>query len=265
MEAAEKDPWLREHPPEIEWPGGQSVPVEVSVDEPICQAVSRAHERVTGERPSVEGSAYGADMRFFVRLAKNAVRDVRGRRYRLGSLSRRIRWRLASASRKTRSSGEVDERGPGHPSRFPGPPYSPIYMPPAKSSFHGVVFGLNSFIEKQSHVASPLAPVRCPRILPAGAAYLPHRVPRYGVTPRRLPGRLGRPATTIREFWETPTLRALCRVVDVAQGVARRRARRGLAGGRSNQTCRNDLRSRFGQKKSTRLSIPQPMRRSPHS
>jgi acetylornithine deacetylase len=69
MEAAEKDPWLREHPPEIEWPGGQSVPVEVSVDEPICHAVSRAHERVTGERPSVEGSAYGADMRFFVRLA----------------------------------------------------------------------------------------------------------------------------------------------------------------------------------------------------
>jgi len=69
MEAAEKDPWLREHPPEIEWPGGQSVPVEISVDAPICQAVSRAHERVTGERPSVEGSAFGADMRFFVRLA----------------------------------------------------------------------------------------------------------------------------------------------------------------------------------------------------
>jgi len=69
MEAAEKDPWLREHPPEIEWPGGQSVPVEISVDAPICQAVSRAHERVTGERPSVEGSAFGADMRFFVHLA----------------------------------------------------------------------------------------------------------------------------------------------------------------------------------------------------
>jgi len=69
MEAAEKDPWLREHPPEIEWPGGQSVPVEVPVDAPICQAVSHAHERVTGKRPGVEGSAYGADMRFFVRLA----------------------------------------------------------------------------------------------------------------------------------------------------------------------------------------------------
>jgi acetylornithine deacetylase len=69
MEAANKDPWLRDHPPEVEWPGGQSAPAEVPLDAPICRAVSRAHERVTGEKPGVEGSAYGADMRFFVRLA----------------------------------------------------------------------------------------------------------------------------------------------------------------------------------------------------
>jgi acetylornithine deacetylase len=68
VQAAESDPWLRAHPPEIEWIGGQSVPAEVPVDSPICQAVSRAHERVTGQRPGVEGSAYGADMRFFVRM-----------------------------------------------------------------------------------------------------------------------------------------------------------------------------------------------------
>ena len=69
MEAAKGDPWLRDHPPEVEWPGGQSVPVEVPIDAPICQAVSRAHEQVTGNKPGVEGSAFGADMRFFVRLA----------------------------------------------------------------------------------------------------------------------------------------------------------------------------------------------------
>ena len=69
MEAARGDPWLRDHPPEVEWPGGQSVPVEVPVKAPICQAVSLAHERVTGYQPGVEGSSYGADMRFFVRLA----------------------------------------------------------------------------------------------------------------------------------------------------------------------------------------------------
>ena len=68
-EAAKKDPWLRDHPPKVEWPGGQSAPAEVPEDAPICQAISRAHERVTGKQPGVEGSAYGADMRIFVRLA----------------------------------------------------------------------------------------------------------------------------------------------------------------------------------------------------
>jgi acetylornithine deacetylase len=69
MEAARKDPWLRDHPPEVEWPGGQSVPVGIPVDAPVCRAVSRAHERVTGHKPGIEGSAFGADMRFFVHLA----------------------------------------------------------------------------------------------------------------------------------------------------------------------------------------------------
>ena len=57
MVATERDPWLRDHPPEVEWPGGQSVPVEIPVDAPICRAVSHAHEIVTGQKPGVEGSA----------------------------------------------------------------------------------------------------------------------------------------------------------------------------------------------------------------
>ncbi len=68
MEAAKRDPWLREHPPEVEWIGGQSVPAEMPLDAPICAAVSGAHERVTGRKPGVEGVTYGADMRFFVRI-----------------------------------------------------------------------------------------------------------------------------------------------------------------------------------------------------
>jgi acetylornithine deacetylase len=67
-EAAKGDPWLREHPPKVEWVGGQSAPAEVPPDAPICQAVSGAHERVTGRKPGVEGVTYGADMRFFVRM-----------------------------------------------------------------------------------------------------------------------------------------------------------------------------------------------------
>jgi acetylornithine deacetylase len=65
MSVANRDPWLREHPPEIEWFGGQFAPAETPVDAPIAQAVLRAHERVTGASPSVEGVPYGADMRLF--------------------------------------------------------------------------------------------------------------------------------------------------------------------------------------------------------
>ena len=63
---AERDPWLREHPPELEWFGGQFAPAEVEPNAPICEAVKKAHERVTGETPAVEGVAYGADMRIFI-------------------------------------------------------------------------------------------------------------------------------------------------------------------------------------------------------
>ena len=65
---AGRDAWLGEHPPQLEWIGGQFVPAEVPSDAPICEAVKRAHERVTGEEPGVEGVAYGADMRHFIRF-----------------------------------------------------------------------------------------------------------------------------------------------------------------------------------------------------
>jgi acetylornithine deacetylase len=67
---AERDPWLKEHPPKLEWFGGQFAPAEVPPDAPICEAVKRAHERVTGEEPAVEGVPYGADMRLFIRFGE---------------------------------------------------------------------------------------------------------------------------------------------------------------------------------------------------
>ena len=63
---ARRDPWLREHPPELRWFGGQFAPAEVEPGAPICEALKRAHERVTGEKPPVEGVTYGADMRLFI-------------------------------------------------------------------------------------------------------------------------------------------------------------------------------------------------------
>jgi acetylornithine deacetylase len=60
------DPWLREHPPKLEWFGGQFAPAEVSPSAPICEAVGTAHELTTGRRPAIEGVPYGADMRLFI-------------------------------------------------------------------------------------------------------------------------------------------------------------------------------------------------------
>ena len=65
---ADRDPWLREQPPELEWFGGQFAPAEVEPDAPICEAVKEAHARVTVESPAVEGVPYGADMRLFIRF-----------------------------------------------------------------------------------------------------------------------------------------------------------------------------------------------------
>ncbi len=65
---ADRDPWLKENPPKLEWFGGQFAPAEVPPDASICEAVKRAHERVTGEEPAVEGVPYGADMRLFIRF-----------------------------------------------------------------------------------------------------------------------------------------------------------------------------------------------------
>jgi acetylornithine deacetylase len=68
VDVAERDPWLRENPPKLEWSGGQFAPAEVPPDAPICEAVRRAHESATGEEPAFEGVPYGADMRLFIRF-----------------------------------------------------------------------------------------------------------------------------------------------------------------------------------------------------
>ncbi len=65
---AREDGWLREHPPAVDWFGGQFAPVETPVEAPISQAVIAAHRAATGEDPVIEGVPYGADMRLFTLL-----------------------------------------------------------------------------------------------------------------------------------------------------------------------------------------------------
>jgi acetylornithine deacetylase len=64
--AAQADPWLREHPPVVEWWGGQFEPAAIPVDHPIVETVTGAFGQVTGHNAKLEGMTYGADMRLLV-------------------------------------------------------------------------------------------------------------------------------------------------------------------------------------------------------
>jgi acetylornithine deacetylase len=68
-DAAQRDPWLAEHPPQIEWYGGQFDAVEVDPELPAFAALSAAHAEEFGVAPELDGAPYGSDMRLLVHEA----------------------------------------------------------------------------------------------------------------------------------------------------------------------------------------------------
>jgi len=62
-QAAQRDPWLRDHPPRLEWWGAQFAPASTDPEHALSQSLINAHRSVTGETPIVRGMPYGADMR----------------------------------------------------------------------------------------------------------------------------------------------------------------------------------------------------------
>jgi acetylornithine deacetylase len=66
--AAEGDPWLEEHPPEVEWWGGQFLPGEPAADDPVVTAVCDAAGDVLGHAPAVRGMPYGCDLGLLVNV-----------------------------------------------------------------------------------------------------------------------------------------------------------------------------------------------------
>jgi acetylornithine deacetylase len=65
-QAAQADPWLRDHRPTVEWWGGQFAPASIPVDHPLVETVAAALAAATGALARVEGMTYGADMRLLV-------------------------------------------------------------------------------------------------------------------------------------------------------------------------------------------------------
>ena len=69
-DAAQRDAWLAEHAPQIEWYGGQFDAVEVDPELPAFQVLRAAHTDEFGIAPELEGAPYGSDMRLLVHEAE---------------------------------------------------------------------------------------------------------------------------------------------------------------------------------------------------
>jgi len=66
--AAAADPWLREHPPRVEWWGGRFDPATTDPRHPLVAAVRDAARAVTGGDPGLGGVTYGSDLRLLVNV-----------------------------------------------------------------------------------------------------------------------------------------------------------------------------------------------------
>lgn len=64
-DAAAVDPWLRVHPPRVEWFEGQFAPAETPLDAHLVGVLGDAHASVHDRAPAIRGVTYGSDMRFF--------------------------------------------------------------------------------------------------------------------------------------------------------------------------------------------------------
>ncbi len=67
-DACAGDPWLRSHPVEVSWPGGQFAPGQISPDHPLIAQTRAAAAAVGAPVPHVHGAPYGSDLRLYNRI-----------------------------------------------------------------------------------------------------------------------------------------------------------------------------------------------------
>lgn len=64
--AALDDPWLRDHPPVVEWWGARYEPADIVPDHPLVTTLTDSFAAVTGGPTPVRGVPFGADMHLLV-------------------------------------------------------------------------------------------------------------------------------------------------------------------------------------------------------
>lgn len=65
-EAGARDPWLRDHPVSVTWPGGQFGPGRLPDGHPLADEINDAIEAVSGRRREYAAAPYGSDLRLYV-------------------------------------------------------------------------------------------------------------------------------------------------------------------------------------------------------
>lgn len=67
-EASADDPWLRDHPVTVSWPGGMFAPGSLPEGHELLDQVSQAVTDVRGSVPTAFGGPYGSDLRQYARV-----------------------------------------------------------------------------------------------------------------------------------------------------------------------------------------------------
>jgi len=66
-----QDPWLRDHPVEVTWSGGQFAPGSIDADHPLIRQTSDAVAAVTGRgAPTRAAAPYGSDLRLYAGIGE---------------------------------------------------------------------------------------------------------------------------------------------------------------------------------------------------
>ena len=65
-DAASRDPWLRDHPPTVTWPGGQFASGRLPADDPLIEQMATAAADTHGARPVPAAGPYGSDLRLML-------------------------------------------------------------------------------------------------------------------------------------------------------------------------------------------------------
>jgi acetylornithine deacetylase len=69
-EVSDRDPWLRENRPTVDWVGYSFASSMIPVDHPIMETVGEAFRDVSGHEPTLEGMTYAADVRHLINIGR---------------------------------------------------------------------------------------------------------------------------------------------------------------------------------------------------